>query len=1165
MSTRKSQSIHARRAERACARMPQFRQRPVLKAVCLAFGIGLGSQAYGACTPTPTNTCLADQPIQSASNIKPNIMFILDNSGSMAWKVMSKDTGTTDSSMNGENCYKNFQYNGVYYNPNVDYKAIIPVDYLNNPMPTQTFAAASNDPFISGSGTNDLRSKNYKVYSSHPVAYPYYFKYIGSGSPGNNCAAPGDYQLVKVSATSCVVSGDVTSCPYGADERENFANWYSYYRTRINMMKSGMSIAFAALDDKFRVGFHTINSPSATNSDGGSLNVNDFAAVQKSNWYAKLWKQVPHDGTPLQAALQRVGNYYAGSAGSGLSGDPVQYSCQRNYAILATDGYWQSGWGTRGNMDKTVPSSMPIKQGESAYDASSTGLTQGATFPKPYYEGSSASSGSLADTAMYYWITDLRPSGSVSANNVPATPTDPAYWQHMTTFTIGMGVNGVLAYPADLPTSSNSINWPAPVGNTLTTVDDLWHAAVNGRGQYYKATDPKTLTNSLTAALKAIITVPTLGVGPSTSTNDYRSPDQNDYTTYEASYRVINWSGDVKKFNIDRTTGNRTSTTPVWSASKQLDLKVNPGLTSTVSPTAYTSRNIVTRTESGSVVDFKYGSLSSSQQTALCYKAAPGTGPCVPGDTSLVDYLRGDAAYEGEYGKPGKRFRLRQDAGETGYYKRDLIGSIASAGVSYVAADTHVYEDVADPGFSAFKTSTESRAKTVYAPANDGMVHAFDAANGDELWAYIPSFVIAQGNDSNGKEKGLRALSYQDGGAPPYNHHFYLDATPEVGAVDFARTGGPITGVSPSGQWRNILVGGLGKGGKGFYALDVTTQATSSSAAKTAVLWEFPSAADGSHASVISGGQMGYSYGRPIIAKSYNYGWVVLLPSGYDNADGYGYIFVLNAKTGALLETLKTPSPAPGMAHISYMASVKNNYVAQVYAGDLNGSVWRFDFGQVPLVPRVAKIFASSTTMPITSEPNISIDGNTNDRWVFFGTGRYLDVDDRATTTSQYLIALRDGDISNPKTVITVPGLSDLAMVSDTLTGATGSTAIGWKVPLTLTGERVVVSPLADVRTAVFLTLAPTTDPCSPGVQGNVFALDYGSGKTHLMTSSGTLIPSSLCDKGCAGAVIERNRKGEIVIKVTMANGEIFEKTLNTKGLLSGTRRVGYRELVTDY
>ena len=149
----------------------------------------------------------------------------------------------------------------------------------------------------------------------------------------------------------------------------------------------------------------------------------------------------------------------------------------------------------------------------------------------------------------------------------------------------------------------------------------------------------------------------------------------------------------------------------------------------------------------------------------------------------------------------------------------------------------------------------------MYVGANDGQLHAFDAATGQENWAYIPSAVLPN----------LYALADKNYSS---QHQYFVDGSPVVGRHLPERA--VVT--CSAGQWKTILVGGLNRGGKGYYALDVTDPAS------PALLWEFTDA------------NLGYSFGNPVITKLKDGTWVVLLSSGYNNADGLGRLYVVNAK-----------------------------------------------------------------------------------------------------------------------------------------------------------------------------------------------------------------------------------------------------------------------------
>ncbi|MBK7472042.1 MAG: hypothetical protein IPI73_16980 [Betaproteobacteria bacterium] len=134
-----------------------------------------------------------------------------------------------------------------------------------------------------------------------------------------------------------------TTCTF-AEEMTNFANWWTYYHTRMQMMKTSASNAFSTIDSatdiasgrsRFRVGYMSINN----NTGNGFVNLNEFSSTRKGTWYAKLIAADPNDSTPLLPALSKAGRLYAGVlTGTSLNGstvtDPLQYSCQQNHDIL---------------------------------------------------------------------------------------------------------------------------------------------------------------------------------------------------------------------------------------------------------------------------------------------------------------------------------------------------------------------------------------------------------------------------------------------------------------------------------------------------------------------------------------------------------------------------------------------------------------------------------------------------------------------------------------------------------------------------------------------------------------------------------------------------------------------------------------------------------------
>src|SRR5262249_29250366 len=246
--------------------------------------------------------------------------------------------------------------------------------------------------------------------------------------------------------------------------------------------------------------------------------------------------------------------------------------------------------------------------------------------------------------------------------------------------------------------------------------------------------------------------------------------------------------------------------------------------------------------------------------------ASIASAPTLTNGSETLNFLRGDRAPEAD----GYRIRAY------------IMGDVVDAEPVSVRGGVGSYTD---PGYALFHNTLDARPPMVFQAANDGMVHAFGANTGQENWAYIPSLVFPN----------LSELA-----SPSYVHHYYVDGTPVLADVDFGNTAG-----GGALYWRSILVGGLRAGGRGYYALDVTDpNVGNENGAAGRVLWEFPNAS--TPASVVS--NLGYSFGKPLIVKTRAYGWVALVTSGYNNTtgDAKGHLYVLNARTGAVLVDLAT-------------------------------------------------------------------------------------------------------------------------------------------------------------------------------------------------------------------------------------------------------------------
>lgn len=851
--------------------------------------------------------------------------------------------------------------------------------------------------------------------------------------------------------------------------------------------------------------------------------------------------------------------------------DPLQYTCQANSIVTIGDAHtWydtrvpSTGTPNAGSgMDALSPvngadagayatllGNLPLVEGTTQTMASLFGSgTSLGNMNEP--NGTSDSTYNMAGLAYFAHTQDIRPAITLNGTTTDKLPGK----QTVDTYTVdvlepgsydgtsgkeifnpgGFNTGGGAAGPnmywlAAKYGGFNDVNGDGVPANFLT-----WHtntstaAAKNLRpDNYFPGNRPdliqaglaqifnKVSTSTQSAAgpgvtlSRVLVNVPNTGVAPYYST-------ASGFPIYTVSYTPTTWTGDVTGFIASATSPgsvNPVTGSPTWSAQSKLDaLTKAQGATST----QYgwdTGRRIITSTGSAGI-PFRFSSLSSTEQTAI-------------GASTMVNYLRGDQSNESVL------YRARNH----------ILGDIVhSQPVLVQNALSPTYNETANPGYASFATTVANRQPVVYVGANDGMMHAFAAdfsastvaqpfiGGGSELFAYVPSLLYS-GPNSTPNVDGLAAMGNLNGvSTNDYAHHFYVDQTPQAADVDFHYTAAnpyttpPTLSTAANASWHTMVIGGLGKGGKGFYALDATTvpaaiDATSSTAASeqtlatSKVLWEF------------SGSDMGYSYGAPLVVKTRKYGWVVLVTSGYNNPTGIGHLYVLNAATGALLETLSTtagsPSTPSGLAQATgYTKDVTDNTVEQVYAGDLLGNVWRFDLsgatGSYPAPTLFAQLTdASGKGQPITTAPRIELDLSSTQlgtrRWVFVGTGQALDASDLSNTQQQTMYALRDGDNNSPSTtgLPITRSTTTLHKVTDLTHGVTvADSDAGWYYDLTGSAgtnggtERIVVNPDAAAGTYVlaWATMTPSSDPCALG--GNIYAVAFGSGGSVLLDSAG--------------------------------------------------------------
>jgi type IV pilus assembly protein PilY1 len=796
---------------------------------------------------------------------------------------------------------------------------------------TGTDTVADAVKFVPTSLSRDIKNAHYYVWSSQEsksylinldgkITY-YEVASTGSGS------AEQVTSLTPVTPPADVIPRDASGIARSyADERQNFANWYSFYRRRELTAMAAVANAIVNMQG-VNLGLYSINSISSVSGSVKQpvLKVKAQGEDHAQELLAALYSlTISNQATPLRQALQAVGKYFdqtdSGDTG-GIGERPYATAenggeCQQAFAIVMTDGYWNGP-------DPAVG------------DADGDNNTE---FDGPPYAG--PDDNTLADVAMHYYERDLVDDSDLN-DLLPTSATDAAAHQHMVTYTVAFGVSGSLN-PVSYDFESGPYpSWPDPFNTTDPKynreyrIDDLWHAAVNGRGEFLSALGAEELANAL-LSIKLSIEARTGSAAP-VSVNGvelYEELGPNLYM-FQSTYDTNGWTGDVKAYLIDPVSGEIPET-PVWMVRSEVDAMFWP------------NRKIATyNPDTSSGIPFQYTSLTDTQKTQL------------NSESTIVDFLRGDRSNEQQY---GGTFRNRVS----------ILGDIVHS--------SPVFEN-----------------GVLYAGANDGMLHAFRATDGSEVFAYVPNLVFENLYE-------LADPAYQD------NHTFYVD-------------------LSPVTQQGVVLVGGLGGGGQGYYALNITgidgsTSFSNDSAVADRVLWEYGGNADNDP-------DLGYTYARPSIVDSNDddlnsgtSGWIVITGNGYNSVNGHAVLLILDPINGQVLKRIDTGVGAcnglstPVVIDVNY-----DNKADYVYAGDLEGNLWKFDLTNADYTNWTVAFKDGSGNpqplfqapgQPITTKPDVMRHPQRHGYMVIFGTGRYLGITDFSDTSLNTIYGIWDyGDDSD--------------------------------------------------------------------------------------------------------------------------------------------------------
>ena len=549
-----------------------------------------------------------------------------------------------------------------------------------------------------------------------------------------------------------------------------------------------------------------------------------------------------------------------------------------------------------------------------------------------------------------------------------------------------------------------------------------------------------------------------------------------DSTVFIPKFNAKKWSGDLEAWTLDPKTGLFKS--KLWNAASLLDKLPDPK-----------HRRLVTYRD-GKGVPFKWKKIKSAQKKDFRTNMA-GTLQSTSNGKARLNYIAGDRGNE----MKGKNFRVRASRMSDIWHSSPVY--VGKPRLSWISASAKL-----GSSYLAFQKKQVKRDAMVYVGSNGGMLHGFDAKTGAEKLAYIPGSLY-----SSAATKGYHPLT-----DPIYAHKpVYVDATPSVSDAKL------------KGEWKTVLVGGLGRGGRGMFALDVTDPNEFMSdikAAKT-VLWEFSNKDDG---------DLGFTHSKATIAYLNNDKWAAVFGNGpcsdaatCGNGEAQLFIVYLDGPAGGVwnkgLQYHKISTGAGNTTKRNGLFAPRlvdldaDGAVDFAYAGDLHGNVWRFDLrGKTASGWKGKALFKGNSKQPITVRPTVTnapssvtafrSSPDTPGVMVLVGTGTFIEPGDKALVYDQYFLGLYDSgkEISGGLSGLAKQSLDAKATGNNRVTQSslvvdysTGKKS-GWYIELKDLGERVASPARVRHGHVLFNSIIPDRSECSSSGVGWEWLVQIGNG-----------------------------------------------------------------------
>jgi hypothetical protein len=764
-------------------------------------------------------------------------------------------------------------------------------------------------------------------------------------------------------------------------------------------------------------------------------------------------------GSPLARTQTKINNYFKGST------SPIRYRCQKNFSVVVTDGEPDNDTGT---LDGAAQTGYDTDAKTSGNDLGGTSWNDpgfGSRWVKQnvitHTVGLGLENNLLKRTPLVDRIT-VPPTNIISnAIRIPAHGLfTGSYIEVVSGAAPGLS-NGNFYYVAQIDADRFKLADTKAKAFTCaanTTADCISFASggtnmtiSTGSGKSFFLNDMDGVSAGLSEDMASIYALSaTVAIATNSKNIDAGS------LVYQAKFNTEDWSGEIVAYRPNAITGEvNTYLPPIWTTKTTLDSPAERGTLLTWNRDANAGAPFTS-----------LGSIGATQSALL------------NNDINVLNWLRGLAIFT-----PGFR-----DHSANG-----LMGDVINSNVLYVGAEDYGYSQLPAAGntgaatYNAFVASNATRNPMLFVGANDGMLHGFNANSGAEKIAFIPSGVYEDWNDANKNtvkdagevEKKLFNLTQEN-----YEHRLFVDG---VTTASDAYIGN---------AWKTYLVGGLGAGGRSVYALDITDDTFSA----TDVKWEF------SHS------ELGRTYGTPIIARFADNQWYAVFANGPDSASGKASVFIVNLANPADYHILTTNTGSAitpnGMMTVQVKFDTQHTASA-IYAGDLQGHIWKFDVHTAGAFPGGSLLFNAkdSTGMqqPITGGITLGEHPDGLGTMVYFGTGKYfetVDKDFNASSVPQgdsFYGVLDSGSINITRSALQAQFLNTSGFFRTASTNWVNyPIKKGWYVDLLNNGikegERVITNPMLDNNHIIFSSQVSSGDACASYGLSYLNVLDALSG-----------------------------------------------------------------------